>query len=1497
MNIFFKLSARGKISLFLGLGTVLVGASLLFFAFHTKAVSNVYHVRIDGNDVACAGQSNVAYNPGGSQAAGSQNCAFRTIQKAADSLIPGDDISIHAGTYAPFTLWGVGGGTAGHVAALFQATAADPTIISGDSSSTVIIDGTGNSAAIYSHGSGGSSGATRFITFRNMHLKGGVNAAMYLDRTHSDITIQDIYMDGFQGLGGNSGGTINGGRHASGIRDAAIILHPNYYDTNITVDGVTMIGGPYYCAASQSGVSTLFCGVDGSAINFNGTGNIRRVYAEKFLGNFLLRAPQNGVVEYNTVKDFFCDSDDGCIQLYNVANATIRYNTFVNTASINDALAIIRLRRSNVCTTMPSAKIYNNTFIGNPLFGERGTKAVFDIATPTYCEYQTFCPSNPAIGTNGGCSNLSLVQIGGVIFKNNIISKNFGRSSAWGSRGAVTASYCPPSPGPFTINNNLYYNNWTNYTVSRSECMSLYGPFEVSGKMNVDPQLDVATYAPAIGSPACSGGDATVDGNQGASFIGSKPCGGNTYVPPPPSSTCGNGVIETGEQCDGGNLGGASCVNFSYSGGTLSCTSSCQLNTSACTSVTPPPPSPTTSTLSFRIGDRIQTTGNLNVRSIGAFDSVLLGTQLTGSLGSIAGGPSIAGGYTWWQVNYDNSPDGWSIQDYLRKTTTATNKYPTANAGVDQVISLPTTNVSLNGTASDDALPNPPGTLSYAWNKMSGPGTVTFGSPNSKTTTATLSTAGIYVLRFTASDSVLSGIDEVQITVNTTPPSTSCGATPLAGAPDGYGAATTGGNGYPVVCVTNLNDSGSGSLRAALGGATAGAGSNRRVHFSVSGTINLLSRLDLHSQNNVTIDGSTAPSPGVTLRGNQLEIKNSNNVTVRHLRIRDAVATGPNIPGITVWQSSNNVWLDHLSVSGATDDAVLVYEGPTNVTLSWILIANGAYTSVDPSPEGMNISGSTTNYPNRVTVHHTLLTNNFERNPSIGGDATLGIAGKPTVDFRNNIVHNWGSGGYGTRFRWNATGNVVNNIYLSQNNSAAALLLESPGLVYVSGNQSPSGVNVNSMGTTQTPIATPSITQHTITDLPNAIFANVGALPRDSYDAEVITNVRNAFGSSVPPPVADVTPPTNPLGLTAVAVSSTIVNLSWTASTDAVGVTGYNIMRGTTNGGPYTKISSSVSNGFSNTTVSPATTYYYVVQAYDVAGNVSGNSNQASVTTPSQPIAPPPTTTPPPPSPGQTYIRSTAYITSAIDNQITGVVGNDQRWNRGGYNTIAAGRSDTGGTSVSPQRTLIKFDLTSIPKNATIVSASLRLYCLSALNGATNSAVNAYPLLRSWSEGDSTSYVLNSASSWTYSSYPTTWGTPGAGNTTYDRSATSMGSNAVGACANTLYPWNLNATVVKNWVRYPLQNYGMVLVGAESLAASNKFFASSEYASVAYRPKLVVLYDVPAKDVNQKGELSTDARVAEREADSVSEYFLEMLANLQVAMENFIRSIFSIFLK
>ncbi len=91
---------------------------------------------------------------------------------------------------------------------------------------------------------------------------------------------------------------------------------------------------------------------------------------------------------------------------------------------------------------------------------------------------------------------------------------------------------------------------------------------------------------------------------------------------------------------------------------------------------------------------------------------------------------------------------------------------------------------------------------------------------------------------------------------------------------------------------------------------------------------------------------------------------------------------------------------------------------------------------------------------------------------------------------------------------------------------------------------------------------------------------------------------------------SDATPPTIPTGLTGTAVSATQINLSWTASTDNVAVTGYRVYRG---GALITTLGNVTT--FQNTGLTASTAYSYTVQAIDAAGNASAQSAAANTTT------------------------------------------------------------------------------------------------------------------------------------------------------------------------------------------------------------------------------------------------------------------------------------------
>ncbi len=115
------------------------------------------------------------------------------------------------------------------------------------------------------------------------------------------------------------------------------------------------------------------------------------------------------------------------------------------------------------------------------------------------------------------------------------------------------------------------------------------------------------------------------------------------------------------------------------------------------------------------------------------------------------------------------------------------------------------------------------------------------------------------------------------------------------------------------------------------------------------------------------------------------------------------------------------------------------------------------------------------------------------------------------------------------------------------------------------------------------------------------------------------------FPSSTTPtdPPADTTAPTAPTGLTATEKTTTSVSLTWTASTDNVGVTGYDVYRGST------KVGSPSTTSFTDTGLTPSTAYTYTVRARDAAGNTSTASAPLSVTTSADTTSssPTPTTT------------------------------------------------------------------------------------------------------------------------------------------------------------------------------------------------------------------------------------------------------------------------------
>ncbi len=103
------------------------------------------------------------------------------------------------------------------------------------------------------------------------------------------------------------------------------------------------------------------------------------------------------------------------------------------------------------------------------------------------------------------------------------------------------------------------------------------------------------------------------------------------------------------------------------------------------------------------------------------------------------------------------------------------------------------------------------------------------------------------------------------------------------------------------------------------------------------------------------------------------------------------------------------------------------------------------------------------------------------------------------------------------------------------------------------------------------------------------------------------------------PPSSDTQAPTVPAGLAVTGVSDTVVNLSWSASTDNVGVTAYRVFRG------GVQVAVSAVTSYSDTGLSPSTAYTYTVAAVDAASNASAQSSSVSATTAAAPDTQAPT--------------------------------------------------------------------------------------------------------------------------------------------------------------------------------------------------------------------------------------------------------------------------------
>lgn len=345
---------------------------------------------------------------------------------------------------------------------------------------------------------------------------------------------------------------------------------------------------------------------------------------------------------------------------------------------------------------------------------------------------------------------------------------------------------------------------------------------------------------------------------------------------------------------------------------------------------------------------------------------------------------------------------------------------------------------------------------------------------------------------------------------------------------EGFGRYTSGGRGGQVIYVTNLNDSGAGSLRAAV--TATGA---RTVMFKVSGIIALNSDLKI-SNGNITIAGQTAPGDGICLKNYSVAI-NADNVIIRYLRFRmgdQAQHEGDAIGA----RNHKDIIIDHCSMSWSTDECASFYDNE-NFTLQWSLMSESLRVSIhNKGTHGYGgIWGG-----KKASFHHNMLAHHDSRNARFCGSRYSGLPNLELVDFRNNVLYNWGAnsayaaegGSYNLTYNYYkagpATGSGVNDRIISpgQDDGSNTQSAGVWGSFYVNGNYTTAnstttddnwnGVDPNPSSKSKTELRVNAeydfgqMTTHSAANAYSNVLANVGAsLKRDAVDKRIVSEATN----------------------------------------------------------------------------------------------------------------------------------------------------------------------------------------------------------------------------------------------------------------------------------------------------------------------------------------------------------------------------------------------------
>ena len=360
---------------------------------------------------------------------------------------------------------------------------------------------------------------------------------------------------------------------------------------------------------------------------------------------------------------------------------------------------------------------------------------------------------------------------------------------------------------------------------------------------------------------------------------------------------------------------------------------------------------------------------------------------------------------------------------------------------------------------------------------------------------------------------------------------------------EGFGSTTPGGRGGRVLLVTNLDDDGPGSLRAACE-----AEGPRIVIFRVAGTIALTHAIMVRNPF-MTLAGQTAPGDGLCLRDFPFVVA-THDVVVRYLRSRLGDVTGRAEDCIDFFHGASNSIFDHCTATWSIDEALSLSGRVSNVTVQWCLIGESLQAS--KHPKGPHGYGSLARAEGPVSFHHNLWVHNDARNPRLGDN--YGHPPYPVFDVRNNIIYDYGqicSGLTQGRLQVNYVANYIKAGPSSRARTPITVGGPSELQFYIRGNvfEGHDDLTADNSGffdpvvidgrrqvrTVTAPFAVAPVQSVPARDALQLVLAAVGAsLPvRDPVDARIVEEVRRGGGRIINsqtdvggwPPLKPGTPP------------------------------------------------------------------------------------------------------------------------------------------------------------------------------------------------------------------------------------------------------------------------------------------------------------------------------------------------------------------------------------